>query len=217
MKNGTGLTEHSIDYENKTISINFSSNYHGECYRNDPSIFFFAANSYRSSFYVISKHMNNCFENRFDQKEIEHLILPYVFSFRHYLELELKAIISSITNKKVQDTHSLKDLMHSLEEALKSIPENEEPYRVFQLNYQENKTKALDAYNTISGMIKEFLKSEPSVEYYRYLFKTKMTLDNPILKLDFNNTDKLFKRIDKEILELNKLLRDLDVYVYFTL
>lgn len=217
MKKGSGLTEHGIDYEKKIISIDFTGNRDGQCFRNDPSIFFFVANSYRKSFYTISEHIEELFNDKANRKDIEHLVLPYFFSFRHYLELELKAIISSITNEITADTHSLKDLLQRLEDALNSISENEETYKLFQNNFQANKTKALKDFTEIRRLIERFLIIEPSVEYYRYLFKKKMTLDNPILTLDFCEQDKLFKLIVQKIHRFNILLRDMDVYVYFTL
>ena len=58
LKTGTGLTEHGINYEKKTIMVDFSGDYEGQCYRNDPSIFFFVANSYRKSFYVLSNYID---------------------------------------------------------------------------------------------------------------------------------------------------------------
>ena len=217
LKTGTGLTEHGIDYEKKTITVDFSGDYEGQCYRNDPSIFFFVANSYRKSFYVLSNYIDKLFENKANSKEIEHLVLPYVFSFRHYLELEFKAIIASITNEITDDTHKLKDLMNSLEKALKAVSENEQSYRLFQMNFQKNKAKALEVYTDIKGLINQFLAFEPSVEYYRYLFKKKMTLNDPVLSLDYRESDKLFREIDHKFIELNKILREMDVYVYFTL
>ena len=217
LKTGTGLTEHGIDYEKKTIIVDFRGDYDGQCYRNDPSIFFFVANSYRKSFYVLSNHIEKLFENKDNSKEIEHLILPYVFSFRHYLELEFKAIITSMTNEITDDTHSLKDLMNSLEKALKAVSENKHSYRLFQMNFQENKGKALEVYNYIKKLINNFLALEPSIEYYRYLFKKKMTLNDPVLSLDFRESDNLFREIDHKFIELNKILREMDVYVYFTL
>lgn len=217
MKNGTGYTVYSIDYDKKTISIDLSGNNEGVCYRNDPSIFFFVANSYKRSFYTISKCMNEHFESKANSKDIGHLILPYVFSFRHYLELELKAILSSVTGSVTQDTHSLKELMKSLKEALKAISENENEPKIFRVGFQENKIEMLNTFNNLCGMINQFLEIEPSVEYYRYIFKKGMTLENPVLTLDFGNTDILFKRIDKEIIKLDDLLRKLNIYVYFTL
>lgn len=35
LKTGTGLTEHGINYEKKTIMVDFSGDYEGQCYRND--------------------------------------------------------------------------------------------------------------------------------------------------------------------------------------
>ena len=122
-----------------------------------------------------------------------------------------------MTNEITDDTHSLKDLMNSLEKALKAVSENEQSYRLFQMNFQENKAKALEVYTEIKGLINQFLSSEPSVEYYRYLFKKKMTLNDPVLSLDYRESDKLFREIDLKFIELNKILREMDVYVYFTL
>jgi len=107
--------------------------------------------------------------------------------------------------------------MNSLEKALKAISENKHSYRLFQMNFQENKGKALEVYNDIEELINKFLALEPSVEYYRYLFKKKMTLNDPVLSLDFRESDNLFREIDHKFIELNKILREMDVYVYFTL
>ena len=52
---------------------------------------------------------------------------------------------------------------------------------------------------------------------YRYIFKKGMTLENPVLNLEIGNTDILFKKIDEEIINLDILLRKLNIYVYFTL
>ena len=57
MANGTGYSRHGLDREKRIVEIDFSGYDGDSCYRNDASILFFAANSYKSAFLVVGREL----------------------------------------------------------------------------------------------------------------------------------------------------------------
>lgn len=102
---------HLIEREKKAIQVDFSGNAKDGCYRNDASILFFAAKSYKDAFAVISQELNRRIEADCRANEIEHLILPYYFNFRHYVELELKALIVVLSGDSPKLSHKSGELV----------------------------------------------------------------------------------------------------------
>ena len=65
--------------------------------------------------------------------------------------------------------------------------------------------------------IDTYLSTEPSVEYYRYIFekdKKDLCLKNPVIKLDFNNVKKIFKNVLNHFDELCKQLKKIMYIIY---
>lgn len=137
MKNGTGKSLHTFDYEKKYSGIDFSGiDEDNCCYRNDASIFFYIANSDLTSFYVLSKQIEKSFAVQ-NRKEVEHLILPYYFNFRHYLELELKALIVGMTNKSPNIIHDLGALWEDFSKIFSSLSHEADIVLKFQISLED--------------------------------------------------------------------------------
>lgn len=220
---GTGLLIVDFDRDNKKISIDFSGNddRDGYCYRNDASILFFSANSYRSAFFSLGRDLEKRFES-YVEKDIEHLILPYLFNFRHFVELELKAIYVTLTDKSPAITHDLTDLIGKIKNEItdlnySNIDHGEGVFFKSEKFFEDTKNECLKIIEKLKTLIDEYLKDEPAVEYYRYIFENEkvgknreLTLNNPIISFDFNSTNTLFLNIrdlfDKLHKELNRIV-----------
>lgn len=234
IKSGTGYSIHSIDRENKTIRIDFSGNPDSNdpifdkndgCFRNDASILFFVANSYKSAFLSLGRDIDNRFE-KYIEKDIEHLILPYYYNFRHYVETELKAIYVAVTNKSPELKHDFSILLSLTEKAINEISYGEIDNSYLKLSeegFNEIKSNALSIFDNIKTMINQYISIEPAVEYYRYIFENEknngdryMVLNNPVIQLDYPKTNQLFCSIRDSFDILCKKLREI-IYIYFTL
>ena len=216
IKKGTGLSVHSIDYEQKKISIDLSGMSEDDvCFRNDASIFFFAANSYKQAFYLLGKTIEERFEKEHKEKEIEHLILPYYFNFRHYVELELKGIITAVMEESPKMTHNLKELIEIAKEAISSIEPKQDEF--FYKEANKHKVKAQSLIETIEIEMKPFFEQEPAADFYRYVFgvnNKNIVLNQPVIRLDYSKADSLFIGIVKHFNNLYIELRETGTYVY---
>lgn len=230
LKKGTGLSMHGFNRKEKTISIDLSGNtpkntfFDGieGCLRNDASILFFAANSYKSCFNIISKTIADYFNNeKCPQKMIEKLILPYYFNFRHFVELSLKAIIATISGYSPETTHKLNALSNRINSLLSDYKYNNADVIVSEEQFNVNKQEAMVIFSRLSKMIEEYCNTEPSDEFYRYIFETEgkgnrrhIVLNNPTISLNYNDVDKKFHEIETDIYEFCKILSFIK-YTYF--
>lgn len=136
-------------------------------------------------------------------EHIQHLILPYYFNVRHYLELEFKALYVGLTNMSFMSLKGKHDL-HNLEklyEAVKGVIET--------INVCDEKEKLCRLIEKIGKMLDEYLKLEYSSDYYRYIFSKDMTLEKPDIVLDYKNTDQLFRQLARAINVLNCLIHSM--------
>ena len=200
LKCGSGYCVQEFDSDKKYISINFEGtpiqtdpilgDLKNQCFRNDASILFFASNSYRSAYQLLEKEISGLFERVKTEKSISHLIMPYYFNFRHFVELELKALIASFTGEKPSITHQLGDLMRSY---LKCF----EQFRTGDLDESQlHHYEELKKLNTeLDDRVRRYISHECNHSYYRYLFESNFTLNHPVLSLDFSKMCKLFRMI----------------------
>lgn len=225
--NGSGASMHWLDREKKRVKIDFSG-YDGDlCFRNDASILFFVANSYKSAFLCLGKEIENRFEKN-KEKEIEHLILPYLFNFRHYVELVLKALYVTLTGESPKITHSLNELVSNINDKLTNldyceIDKGQGLFFISEKKFEDTKKECLKTVEKIKILIVEYSKDEPVVEYYRYIFENErsngdkyLVLNNPVIQLDYPKTNQLFCSIRDLFDSLCIKLRDI-IYIYFTL
>lgn len=211
MFNGFGASRYIFKKEEKLIEVDFSGNgsdfgmfYNdtSQYYRNDASIMFFSANSYWKAFDLISKEINTRFENNYSEKEIKKYILPYYFNFRHYVALELKAIIIALSNKSPKTTHKLSSLLDETIELIGKIEYN--PTDRFEYlsedKYLSIKEELIEICNELKNRITEYLNLECADEYFRYIFeqeKGNLVLKHPIIKLDYPHANNLFYCINE--------------------
>lgn len=220
LMHGSGLTMWQFSYDEKKLEIDFTGAIIGDqCYRNDASILFFAANSYLSSYYIIKNELKNRFENGDNEKRIGHLIMPFNFCFRHFIELNLKALIATITHTKPDNIHELLKLTKKLGEVLCSLKDENitEFVKENLKHFDSNKEKVTNIFEELRVLIEKYDKEEPAVEYFRYLFETNYTLRNPYLSLDYNKIIREFSLIEEKFKVLCMQLREMGVYVYWTL
>ena len=222
MSAGSGLSEHCIEYESKKVWVDFSGiSSDGQCFRNDASILFFCANSYKSAFICLDKELKTRFENNIMSKDIEHLILPYYFNFRHYVELSLKALIVNLTKESPKMTHDLQTLILCVLNNIDILKFDESTPAIFctKEKYDKIKSEVIKLAQDLKAKINEYQKLECAVEYYRYIFekdKDDLSLKHNKIELDYNQTHSLFFEIrdlfDKLLVKLKKI-----EYVYSTL
>ncbi len=222
MSAGSGLSKHFIEYESKKVGIDFSGiSSDGQCFRNDASILFFGANSYKSAFICLDKEVKTRFENNIMAKDIEHLILPYYFNFRHYVELSLKALIVNLTKESPKITHDLQTLISCLLDNIDSLQFDESTPAIFctKEKYDKTKSEVIKLAQELSKKITEYQKLECAVEYYRYIFekdKNDLSLKHDKIELDYNQTHLLFFETRDLFDKLLIKLREIE-YVYPTL
>ena len=222
MSAGSGLSKHYIECKSKKVGINFSGNASdGQCFRNDASILFFCANSYKSAFICLDKELDFRFENNNAIKDIEHLILPYYFNFRHYVELSLKALIIALTKESPKTTHDLQTLMTCVLEDIDVLKFDESTPAIFctKENYNKTKSEVIKLAQELNKKINEYQKLECAVEYYRYIFekdKNDLSLKHEKIELDYNQTHLLFFETRDLFDKLLMKLREIE-YVYPTL
>ena len=163
---------------------------------------------------------NNSSQSKSYLKQISHLILPYYFNFRHFLELELKALISSIDDCFPVATHSLIQLVDSFGESLMGIREKKRYGELDESKVNDLFKKIFEEYTEIKNLVEQYQRIESASDYYRYLFEKqnkRMVLRNPNLKLELNETKQLFGALNKKLMSISMHLREVGVYVYFTL
>lgn len=222
MSSGSGLSKHYIESNSKKVGIDFSGNApDGQCFRNDASILFFCANSYKSAFICLDKELVFRFENNNPVKDIEHLILPYYFNFRHYVELSLKALIIALTKESPKTTHDLQSLMTCVLEKIDILKFDESIPAIFctKEKYDKTKIEVIKLAQELNKKITEYQKLECAVEYYRYIFekdKKDLSLKHDKIELDYNKTHALFFETRDLFDKLLMKLREIE-YVYPTL
>lgn len=222
MSAGSGLSKHFIEYESKKVGIDFSGiSSDGQCFRNDASILFFCANSYKSAFICLDKELNSRFENNIIAKDIEHLILPYYFNFRHYVELSLKALIVNLTKESSKITHDLQTLMTGVLDNIDILKFDENTPAIFctKEKYDNTKSEVIKLAQELNKKITEYQKFECAVEYYRYIFekdKNDLSLKHDKIELDYSQIHALFLETRDLIDKLLMKLREIE-YVYSTL
>lgn len=230
MMNGPGFSIHQLIRDKKYVSIDFCGyepkniNFFGDkttCFRNDASVLFFAANSYWNAFNVISDELKKRFEENYPDKEIERLILPYYFNFRHFAELELKALIAATSKSLPNATHNLNDLLCCLKTSVDQLEINTEGRFSYIKEDFFEKTKGTigNLCIELETFINQYNENEYSQEYYRYIFETEkkqIILKHPIVQLDYPTVNTLFTDIKNTLYEICKNLSFI-TYVYFFL
>ena len=223
LANGSGLSAYKFDREKKFISIDFSGNipknysfFEGrdDCIRNDASILFFSANSYRVCFELVSKEIKDEFDKtNGSSKRIEKLILPYYFSFRHFIELELKAIIATLSGCSPSTTHKLDPLIEESIQLLNEYKYKDKNMEIDEEHFEAHKKEASEMLQNLRKQIKEYTSKEPSEDYYRYIFETEgkgkerhIVLKNNTISLDYNVIDEQLKSVIHNCFELCRLL-----------
>lgn len=215
---GSGLFRIDYDREKKLIRLNFSGNDEDNtCFRNDASILFFVSNSYCNAYHCLERELKSRFENN-TIKDIGHIILPYFFNFRHFVELELKALIVAITNQSPKLTHDLDSLLVQVENSMNEITfesiENRFP-PITEEGFNKSKSEAQVLLVKLKKLMDQYVSTEYAVEYYRYIFendKGSLILNNPTIELDFENTRCLFQSIVDTFGELRMKLREI-IYI----
>jgi len=210
---------HQIEREKKVIQVDFSGNANDGCYRNDASILFFAANSYKDAFSVLSQELERRFEADCRVKDIEHLILPYYFNFRHYVELELKALIVMLSGDSPKLSHKLGELVENFSNLVDEV--KHDPTDRFHTveEFEKDRKVVKDLIYNLKKRIHQYMSLEYADEYYRYIFeqeKHALALKNDTIELDYINTNKLFYDILKLFVDIRLALRSI-VYIYFNL
>ncbi len=135
-----------------------------------------------TSFYVLSKQIEKFFAVQ-NRKEVEHLILPYYFNFRHYLELELKALIVGMANKSPNIIHDLGKLWKDFSEIFSSLNYEADVVLKFQISteeFEKQKVKISSIMRETEMLLREYIEIEPNVEYYRFIFTTGIDKKNQL-------------------------------------
>ena len=200
-KMGSGAYSVSFDCDNKKLSLDLSGNasFMGEdtqCYRNDSTVLLFVAHSYKSSFTVVEKALVTSFDNH-DEKTAKHLMLPYYFLFRHYLELELKSFLMGITANTPPPVHDLKRLSRLLQQKLNALKYSKEVSGAKdRIDFDHHKDIVHNLVVSLRDEIKSFKSFEPADEYFRFLYTTGFELQKAQIDFDYNNQTVLFHRIN---------------------
>ena len=201
VKNGTGQLVREFNREKRTVLLDLSGNdieatTYGKinCYRNDASVLFYIANSYWNATKTIEEKISNCFEAEKDYSDlITQLVMPYLFEFRHFVELSLKALFMNATGEQAEIVHDLDKLFISAKDAIMALQRDERPgiLAITDEKYNSSMANIKKYLDKMEEIIVPYASSEPSVEYYRFLFDRNNNLDNPIITLDFEKERQL--------------------------
>jgi len=179
---------------------------------------FYVSNNYRQGYYILEKELDNCFNERVNARELSHIVLPLLFNFRHYVELEIKALIVALTSESPRVTHELDVLFNDLREVLNI------EYARYSDNVLKNSLDSLinNIVEPLNELIDRYTSSEPAVEYYRYIFETqkdnnekRLVLNNPIITIDFKELKELFNGIISLFNNIRLELNKMDYFVYY--
>ena len=228
---GSGLITYVYNYDNKQLSIDFSGYEYSDeapskgkerkgginknCYRNDASVFFFAANSYRAAYKILEKEISREFEKQTKIEYIGHRILPYFFSFRHSLELYLKGLHVALSSKYPKPEHKLLALLDSIYPHINSLEWKNSEY-IDREGFSGKKKELINDLTKLKEAISKYTKWEPSAEYYRFLFKNAkkdMVLNNPLIEFNFTDSQQLFFEIDTILTHMFKAFQEMDIYI----
>ena len=134
------------------------------------------------------------------RKEYE-LVYPMIFSYRHYIELQLKEIILNARefldiNEKFPDVHNIEKLWAMCRELLHKMDEILDP----QFTASDGYRAILKAYKALEADLKVFWEIDPNSESFRYPVDSR---GNPIVAdleaVDFRTLKELVSRIDQEL------------------
>lgn len=144
-KSGSGFIRADIDAASKQITIDFSGkeklevndNYGNKKtierdYFNSESVLFFVSNSYWVANRAIyndlcadlDKYTNSSKKDLLLEKRVLRYVLPYYFSFRHFVETEIKALSIAVKRKGVMNTHYLIELAKDLKDGISKLTIN---------------------------------------------------------------------------------------------
>ena len=201
VKKGTGLLIREFNKEKRTVLLDLSGNDSeattGEkmnCYRNDASVLFYIANSYWSATKTLEEKINNCFAAETDSSDlITSLVLPYLFDFRHFVEVSLKALFMNATGEQAETIHNLKKLFISTRDSIMSLQRDKRSgiFAISDEKYNSSMAEIENYLNEMEKIIIPYALKEPFVEYYRFLFNTDNNLGNPVVTLDFEKEKQL--------------------------
>ena len=215
VKRGTGKKALSYDMKKRIVSIDYSgydSRFAEEtaCYRNDASVLFSLANSYWSATIAIEEKLQRGFEKE-NIDLVAKLIVPYLFEFRHFVELSIKALYMAVTGEQAKIEHDIKSLFPNMKEALLKL-ERDDRKGIFNITdevFFDAKSNIEDYLNQMEEIVMPYFKNEPAVEYYRFLFDTNNNLNSPEIYLDFDYQKNLQKEYHiaykKLISEIHKI------------
>lgn len=199
VKKGTGQLIRGFNKEKKTVMLDLSGNDIEEttgenCYRNDASVLFYIANSYWSATKTIEEKISNCFEAEKDCSGlITRLVIPYLFEFRHFVELSLKALYMNATGKQAETVHDLHKLFKSAKNAIMDLKQDKRPgmLAITDEKYNSSMANIKKYLEKMEEIIDSYASSEPFVEYYRFLFDRNNNLGNPKITLNFEKERQL--------------------------
>lgn len=122
--------------------------------------------------------------------------MPFFFTFRHYLELVLKSFYMAITDSRMTKSHIIKDLFDIVLQESKEVDDRRYNYND---NFENWKKDLLRHLCELEELLNEFYLLEPRIDYFRYLYDSKVNLERPIVTLDYKNNCELFDSIINRI------------------
>ena len=230
-KSGSGLINTIVDIDDKKFTIDFSGKEIKEyynpitgkkqiiehCYFNSESVLFFVSNSYylanRSIYKNLLLYIRKYKKDKSNQnyKLILRHILPYYYNFRHFIETQLKAFAICVKRKSFLEEHNLISLINDVIDGVESLSLQFESIKIEkEEELQRAKEVILIDLDKLKTLIQKYLKNEPSHEYYRYIFARDFKCENPVVTLDLNSSEKLFKN-------MLKLFRNIEKNLFYTI
>ncbi len=220
VKKGSGLLIKEFNKEKRTVCLDLSGNDNEvttggkkKCCRNDASVLFYIANSYWTATKILEEKIDNFFTVNKDCSDlIAQLVMPYLFEFRHFVEVSLKALFMNATGEQAKTVHNIDKIFICAKEAIMAL-QRDERKGIFAISDEK--------YNSSMGNITKYLEKmgeiiipyalrEPSVEYYRFIFDRNNNLDEPIIRLNFEKERQLqneyytaYKLLIKSIREIH--------------
>lgn len=189
---GSGAKTISLDKDEINIKVDFDlpKNF-GYSLLNYGDILFFASSSYLRNYILLKNEILKMYNKELkniNMNKVEYYIMPLFFSFRHHIELRLKALYINLFDEAYSERHNLLLLSNDIKNRLVYL----------DLDDCTNIKIALTYLERIIDNIKIYEKTETTSEYFRFIIGKKVTITDKTIHLT-NDHIILFDEIIKQL------------------
>ncbi len=144
------------------------------------SVLLFVADSYKRSCLLNLEQLNKINECTTTEQDIKYCkyYLPCMFSFRHSLELYLKAYYCAINDLPWENTHDLSELFEKVKSSVNNFDECKFKKDYAKVSFEGKMRQINEILSLLENKLNEYLKLEKTYEYFRYIFDRDYNMDD---------------------------------------